>query len=284
VRISISRFAILAIALVTTPAAAAPPESLNGTWEHTEIRTLESGRQSGGEDCLRIWLERRSYVFDSDGESAEGIYTNLLMAVPLGLMGANCRFAPPAVDALNSHTRSWQVTARRHGAAWEVSAHHPVSSGPLDLETPPFKTSVQLDGGRLVDQRDGDPLVFRRPASAPTAAREVLERDIERIHTGGCASVHRHLELAPGARERIDEICDLIARSRDFTGSYLGLEVQRTETFDAVPDVFPDPASQAWVDRPGVLFDYKLRFERQDLYGTAIVWQKEGAWRLAFVW
>ena len=129
---------------------------------------------------------------------------------------------------------------------------------------------------------------IRSYSGAPPARRRRRVRSWREtssgFHTGGCASVHRHLELAPGARERIDEICDLIARSRDFTGSYLGLEVQRTETFDAVPDVFPDPASQAWVDRPGVLFDYKLRFERQDLYGTAIVWQKEGAWRLAFVW
>lgn len=282
---SIHGFAILAATVLTAQAAATPPpESLHGTWQQTDIRTLESGRQPGGEECLRIWLERRSYVLEADGESAEGIYTNLLMAIPLGLMGVNCGFAPPAVDALNFHNRSWQVTARRDGAAWAVSAHHPVSSGPLDLETPLFKTSVQLDGGRLVDQRDGDPLVFRRPAEAPTAAREVLERDLERIHTGGCTPVYHQLELAPGARERIDEICDLVARSRDFTGRYRGLEVQRAETFDSVPEGFPDPASQVWVDRSGVLFDYELRFERQDLYGTAIVWQKEGAWRIAFVW
>jgi hypothetical protein len=38
------------------------------------------------------------------------------------------------------------------------------------------------------------------------------------------------------------------------------------------------------VDRPGALFHYKLVFEHQELFGSAIVWSKEGAWRLAYVW
>lgn len=165
-----------------------------------------------------------------------------------------------------------------------VSAHHPVSVGPIDFEPSPFTTMLRFEDGKLVDRNEGDPLVFRWPREAPAAAREVLERDVERIHTGGCAAVYRQMELAPGAPSRIEEICDLVARSRDLAGRYQGLEMERVETFDVVPHDFPNPASETWIDRPGVLFNYKIRFERQDLYGAAIVWRKEGVWLLAYLW
>lgn len=278
--------ALLLSALMLAHGAQVDP--LHGSWQQTDVRSLEGGRQSEtGAACLRIWLERRSYELEATGSRAQGVYANSLMAMPLGLLSNDpgCRFAAPATEPLTFHRRTWSVQAERVDATtWEVRAENGTNFGPLDLETPSFSTTLRLDGNRLVDLRDAEEsLLFSRPADHQEA-RAVLERGIEQLHTGHCQAVYRRLELAPGAEAKIDHICDLMQRSRQFTGRFQAIEIDGSESFDAVPRGFPDPSSTTWVDRPGVLFHYKLVFEHQDLFGSAIVWSKEGAWRLAYVW
>lgn len=94
--------AILASAMLSAQSAAEPADSLHGTWQQTDISKIELGFH-GGVKCPRIWLERRSYSFEAEGDLAAGVYSEHLMSIPLGVMGSHpdCRFPPPAVDPLS---------------------------------------------------------------------------------------------------------------------------------------------------------------------------------------
>lgn len=288
---SLTRAALLLAVLfaVAAPAqgVAGAPDLLNGAWVRTELVSVDRGRLGDGEAwCLRLWLERRTYTFEVSGAWAEGVYGNELRTVPLGTLGIHpdCRFAPPARDPLTHHNRTWSLSAKHDGARWKVTAGTPNSLGPLHLETLPFSTSLRLEDGRLVDLREDGPMAFSRPGEPPAAAREALERAIEQLHTGRCVAVHRQLEMTVATAAKVDEICNLLQRSRRFSGRYLAIEVTRAEPVDAVAWGFPGPTTEMRVDRSAVVFDYTIVFEHEELFGTAVVWRREGEWRLAAIW
>ncbi len=271
--------------LLTLVPAGLGADPLGGTWRQIDIRSLENGRHpETGTPCQRIWLEQRDYEFNETSDpQREGIYGNYLQAVPMGSI-TDCRFAEPAPEPLASHTRTWRVVAKRVDATtWQVNAEIGTNVGPFDLETPSFSTTLRIQGDRLSDERPQEPLTFRRSADR-SEARGALEARIRQLYTGRCEQVYRETELARGGAARIEQMCDLVERAKSFTGRFQSLVVEITSPFDAVPKDFPDPSSSSWVDRSGAVFQYKIVFEQQELYGSSIVWEQGGEWRLAYIW
>ena len=265
----------------------APEKAIEGVWQQTDIRSIESTRQEkSGALCHRIWLERRSYELNAIPSGVRGFYRNSLMAIPLGLLSSDplCKFEAPATESLFFHNRNWDIAVEAVGLnKWKISADNGINIGPFDLEVSSFSTMVEGKDGKLIDHRSDAPIEFTRPSEWPQA-REVLESSIDNIYSGRCKAVHRKLELAQEGESKIDQVCDLIQRSKSFTGRFQSMEVERFESFDAIPLNFPRRPSTSWIDRRGVVYSYKLVFENQVLYGNAIVWEKEGQWRPAYIW
>ena len=272
--------------LLLAPTESPSVDALIGSpWRQTEIRSLENGQNpQTGTPCQRIWLEQRTYEFQASADPMrQGLYGNYLQAIPMG-SNIDCEYAKPASGPTAAHGRTWPLRLTRIDTmTWQVEADHGTKFGPMDLEATPFSTTLRVEEDRLIDQRPNDPLTFRRSADR-RAARAVLEQKIRELFSGQCEAVYSQTELAPGGASKIEMLCDLVDRAMKFTGRFRSLVVDIMSPFDAIPRDFPRTFEGPWIARPGAVFQYRIIFERSELFGSAIVWEKGDTWQLAYIW
>jgi hypothetical protein len=274
---------LVTLVFVALTAVVSYAESPQGEWSNADLMSLEKA----SDGCARAWLSERTYQLQLAGNRVNGIYRNVVRAIPVGApsFSPKCKFPAPAPNPIATQLRTWAIVGTATGIdRWQVSAEPGVGGGDFThFKTEEFKTTLQVRAGYLFDgagdEASPDTLRFRARGLSPTPARDALETTVKRLNIGACLDVMA--TLAP-SHEAAVKYCDVKERLRGFTGPFVALSVDGAAMFDRVDRAFP-MASNTWRRQRGVVFSYVEQYEKQQLIGNAILYEDDDKWHIAFL-
>jgi hypothetical protein len=251
-----------------------------GQWRSVDVTSIESVPGY----CMRVWVEQRTWDLRETGRNRlTGSYRSVIRSIPVGAMSVSpsCKWPEPATKAASAQIRLWGVTGRAGSDGdWNVSAKQGTTTGELRRDlAPAFTTSLQRRGGTVTSADATEPRVFRPAAEPPAAAFEALQKTIDHLHHGGCMEVITSIGF--GAEEA-RRSCEMRARIQPQSGAYQSLTVTEATEFDRVPTIFP--AAVSFKRQHGVIVDFVAQYEKQQIRGSAILYDENGVWRVALLW